>query len=399
MTAQEKKGKFNTKLLSAIIILIIVVSISIVAADYALTQQNPKNSQLPAMSLVIVGSDGTTKTLNETEIAAFASYTGQGASRSGNEVGEVATYTGIAVKDLLNLVGGMTAGQTLTVIAQDSYKTTYNYQQVMNGQDITTYDISGNIANLTQSLKLALIYYREGAPLASDDGPLMMGVLGNEGLATAGNQWAKMVVKLQVNPASTPAPTASPTSRPTSTPTPGPLPIYALTPTPTPTPITISATEVTIIGSDNSTVTLNQNNLITYIMTYGLGGKYKSANGIFDYGTYSGVSMTTLLNIVGGMSSGQVLCVKGADNYVKNYTYTEVTGTGLTMYDPATVAVATPAHPVTMILAYHLNSTSINLPSYTDGSYMMVSFVGADGYATIANMFAKYVVEIRVYNQ
>jgi len=87
MTAQEKKGKFNTKLLSAIIILIIVVSISIVAADYALTQQNPKNSQLPAMSLVIVGSDGTTKTLNETEIAAFASYTGQGASRSGNEVG------------------------------------------------------------------------------------------------------------------------------------------------------------------------------------------------------------------------------------------------------------------------------------------------------------------------
>ena len=399
MTAQEKKGKFNTKLLSAIIILIIVVSISIVAADYALTQQNPKNSQLPAMSLVIVGSDGTTKTLNETEIAAFASYTGQGASRSGNEVGEVATYTGIAVKDLLNLVGGMTAGQTLTVIAQDSYKTTYNYQQVMNGQDITTYDISGNIANLTQPLTIALIYYREGAPLASNDGPLMMGVLGNEGLATAGNQWAKMVVKLQVNPASTPAPTASPTSRPTSTPTPSPLPIYALTPTPTPTPITISATEVTIIGSDNSTVTLNQNNLITYIMTYGLGGKYKSANGIFDYGTYSGVSMTTLLNLVGGMSSGQVLSVKGADNYVKIYTYAEVTGTGLTMYDPATVAVATPAHPVTMILAYHINSTSINLPSYTDGSYMMVSFVGADGYATIANMFAKYVVEIRVYNQ
>lgn len=400
MTSPKMKGKFNTKLITAIIVIILITAISAVAAEYVLTQQpTPQNTQLPSMSLVLVGSDGTKKTLNETDITTLASYTGQGATRSGGIVGSVATYTGVTVKDLIDLVGGMIAGQTLTAVAQDSYTTTYNYKQVINGQDIITYDTSGNLANPTQVLKLAVIYYREGAPLANDDGPLMMGVLGTEGLATAGNQWAKMVVKLQINPAPTPAPTQSPTTRPIATPTPTPLPVNTITPTPTPTPITISATQVTIIGSDNSTVSLNQNSLITYTMTYGLGGKYKSANGIFDYGNYSGVSMTTLLNLVGGMSSGQVLSVKGADNYMKNYTYAEVTGTGLTMYDPATVAVATPANPVTMILAYHLNSTSSNLSPYTDGSYLMVSFVGTDGYATIANMFAKYVVEIRVYNQ
>ncbi len=144
---------------------------------------------------------------------------------------------------------------------------------------------------------------------------------------------------------------------------------------------------------------MNAPNLVAYTQTSGLGGKYKSANGIFDYGTYAGVAMTTLLNSVGGISSGQILSVSAADGYVKNYTYAEVTGTGLTMYNPSTVAPATPSSQVTMILAYHLNSTSTNLLSYSDGSYLTVSFVGSDGYATIANMFAKYVTEIHVYNQ
>ena len=72
----------------------------------------------------------------------------------------------------------------------------------------------------------------------------------------------------------------------------------------------------------------------------GLEANTKASNGIFDYGTYAGVSMTTLLDSVGGISSGQVLSVKAADGYVKNYTYAEVTGTGLAMYNPATDATA-----------------------------------------------------------
>ena len=149
-----------------------------------------------------------------------------------------------------------------------------------------------------------------------------------------------MVVKLTVNPVATPAPTASPTVQPTATPTP-----HAHTTSPTDHrqhPLTIPDTHVTIIGADNTTVTLNAANLAAYTQTSGLGGKYKSANGIFDYGTYAGVSMTTLLDSVGGISNGQILSVKAADGYVKNYTYAEVTGTGLTMYNPATIAPATP---------------------------------------------------------
>lgn len=393
MTAPAKKGKLNTKILAAIAIIIIVVSISAVAAQYMLAKP-AQNSQLPTMTLTLVGSDGTTKTLTEIDIAALEAYTGQGASRSGGQIKAAGTYTGIPVSEVIAVVGGMQDGQTLTATAQDGYTTIYNYKQTVNGEDFNTYDSSGNAASATQPLKLTVIYYFEGAPLASGNGPLMMGVLGTEGLATQGNQWEKMVVKLTVNPVATPTPPASPTVQPTAIPTTSPI----ATPNPTMIPLTIPDTHVTIIGADNTTITLNAENLVSYTQTSGLGGKYKSANGIFDYGTYAGVSMTTLLDSVGGISSGQVLSVKASDGYVKNYTYAEVTGTGLAMYNPATVAPATPNSQVTMILAYHLNSTSANLEA-KDGSYLMVSFVGPDGYATIANMFAKYVTEIRVYNQ
>jgi hypothetical protein len=404
MASPEKKGKFNTKLLAAIIIIIVVVSLSAVAAQYALTKPR-QNNALSGVSLVLVGSDGTTKTLNENDLLALSAYTASGATRSGNKVGATQTYTGVPVTTLLDLVGGIKSGETVTATAKDAYTTIYTYNQVVNGQDFNTYNSNGDAITATQPLKLVVIYYCQGAALASDDGPLKMGVLSTEGLATQGNQWEKMVVKLQVNNAATPQPSASaaavPTAKPTATAKPSQTTSPTAAPTPSPTPsVTIADCQVTIIGADNTTKVLNKADLLGYPMTSGLGGKYKSSDGVFAYGTYSGVSMTTLLASVGGMTSSQVISVKAADTWVKNYSYTEVTGTGLTMYDPTTVSVATPSHPVTMILSYALNGTSTNLQSFNgDGTpYLMISFVGDDGYATIANLFSKYVIEIHVYD-
>lgn len=402
MASPEKKGKLNTKLLAAIIIVIVVVSASAVAAQYALTKPAATNGNLPSMALTLMGSDGTTKTLTETDIAALQAYTAQGASRSGGKVGTLATYTGVQVTDLLALVGGMDAVETLTVISQDAYSNTYNYNQVVNGQDFNTYDAEGNATTATQPLRLVLIYYREGAALGSDEGPLKMGVLGSEGLATDGNKWAKMAVKLTVNPAATPTPTATATAQPTAKPTTSPTTKPTANPTASPTPsptqsVTIADCQVTVTGADGISKTFNKADLLALTMTAGLGGKYRSDKGIFEYGTYQGVSITTLVDSVGGMTSSQILSVKAGDNYVKNFTYAQVMGNDLAMYDPATISVATPSHPVTTILAYALNGTSTNL-DLQYGSYLMISFVGEDGYATIANQFAKYVTEIHVYN-
>ncbi|MGE5555158.1 MAG: hypothetical protein ACM3UY_02690 [Methanocella sp.] len=392
--ASPQERKTNSKALAAIIIAIVIVSLTVVAAQYSLTTSQTQNN-LPDTALKIVGSNGSIKALTEADIQALQPYTAQGAPRSDGVVGSIATYTGVPVTDLVALVGEMQVGETLTVTSKDGYSNVYSYNQVVNGQDFKTYSADGNTATATQPLKLVLIYNLDGAALGIGEGPLMIGVLNPEGLATDGNQWAKMVVKLTVNPipSASSQPTAKPAATATTEPTTGP----SASPAPS---VTLADCQVTIIGADNTSITLNKEDLLAYTATSGQAGKYRSDKGIFDYGTYQGVPITTLLDKVGGFQSSQVLSVKAADGYVKNYTYGQVIGTELTMYDPATLSVVNPEHPVTTILAYAFNGTSANLETFSgDGkTFLMISFVGEDGYATIANQFARFVTEIRIYD-
>ena len=67
------------------------------------------------------------------------------------------------VTALLNLVGGMTSDETLTVTASDGYSMVYTYNQIVNGQDFTTYDpVTGSEKSPTQPMKLVLTYYNQG---------------------------------------------------------------------------------------------------------------------------------------------------------------------------------------------------------------------------------------------
>ncbi len=401
MTSQTKKAKINTKLIAGIVIIIIIVASAAVVAQYILPPPQQKSSELPDMTLTLIGSAGQQQNLTKQDILALEPYSAKGGMKvHGNTISGVGTYTGVPVTTLLELVGGITNGETVTATASDGYTMTYSYDAVVNGQGFTTYDTSGSEKAATQPLKLTLTYSIDGAALPIDEGPLRMGILGSEGLITTGNQWEKMVIQLTVNPAAaSPSSTPSPTAKPTTSSTTAASTAPTASPTPTPTPPVIPATQVTIIGADGTTtVVLNATGLAALPQTSGLGGKFKTQSGTFDYGTYTGVSMTTLLDLVGGISSSQVLCVTAADTWAKNYTYAQITGTGLTMFDPATNATATPTQPVTMILAYYLDGTSANLPTY-DGSYLITAFVGSDGLSTTANLYSKYVIELRVYNQ
>jgi hypothetical protein len=277
---------------------------------------------------------------------------------------------------------------------------TYTYDAVVNGQGFTTYDTSGSQKDAAQQLKLVLTYYYEGSVLSSDYGPLRMGILGSEGLVTQGNQWGKWVVKLQVNPSdseTTPSPTPQPTTAATATPTASPTTSPTITASPTPTSsVTLPATQLTIIGANGNNVTIDQTALTSYTVTSGLGGKFKDVKGTFDYGTYSGVSVVTLLNLVGGISSSQQLIVTCSDGYSQSYSYTQVIGTALTMYNPATNSTAATTGPVTMILAYSYNSTVISASLGNPQAYLTTAFVGPDGYATLANMYSKDIVKLQV---
>jgi DMSO/TMAO reductase YedYZ molybdopterin-dependent catalytic subunit len=50
---------------------------------------------------------------------------------------------------------------------------------------------------------MILAYYKNGANLTSDEGPLRLAIIGSEGLLTDGSLWTKMVTKLVIQPAVT----------------------------------------------------------------------------------------------------------------------------------------------------------------------------------------------------
>jgi len=208
------KAGFNKKILAVIVVAIVVVATAVAAWQFTLqlpstnptpaptTTPQPSSSpsaNLPAMSLTIVGVNGTQVVLDQNSIAALVSYSGPaGFKSSGGLIAAVGTYTGIPVLTLLDLVGGITSDQTLTVTASDGYSMVYTYNQAY-GQGFTTYDpVTGSEKAATQSMTLCVNYFVNGSALSSSEGPLRIGVVGSEGLLTEGHFWTKMTVKLEV---------------------------------------------------------------------------------------------------------------------------------------------------------------------------------------------------------
>jgi flagellar basal body-associated protein FliL len=68
------KGKFNTKLIAAIIIIVIVVSLAAVTAQYMLSQPQQQSSELSEMTLTLIGSAGQQRNLTKQDILALEPY-------------------------------------------------------------------------------------------------------------------------------------------------------------------------------------------------------------------------------------------------------------------------------------------------------------------------------------
>ena len=152
---------------------------------------------------------------------------------------------------------------------------------------------------------------------------------------------------------------------------------------------------VTIIGAGGSQVTLYSNDLALMSSVTLYGGSYKSSVGVFNNGSYTGVTLLSLCNLVGGITSSNTVTVTGSDAYTVTYTYAEIaSGTGFSTVDNNGNS-ATPTQPLYLILAYWLNGG--NLPDGSNGvGPLKTEVVGADGLNTFGNIAAKYVVQITI---
>jgi hypothetical protein len=495
MTAPTKKSEFNRKILAAIIIVIVAIASASAAAAYVVSQ-SPKrssNTNLPSMSLTIVGADGQRKVLNQTDIAAMQSCTGKGGlKKSCGLISQPSNYTGVRVTEFLNSGGGMINDQALHVTASDGYSMVFTYNQVVNGQDFTTFDpVTGSQVNATQPLELVLAYYVNGTLLPSGEGPLRLVILGPEGLLTEGHLWVKLITGLQVVLNATPAAWsviingtvaitmpessfANQVSQNTATyndsvttwsGTPlaqlvtwaennGAISNSALTAgyvvkvigsdgcsqafndsrvstsniivantangsalAGSYAPLTLAGSSlankekvkeiaqiqilpiqhcsITIVAANGTGVTLYSNDLaMMSSITYN-GGTLKSGS-IINNGSYTGVKLSDLCNLVGGIISSNTIKVKGSDGYTVLYTYGQViNGTGFTTYDSSGNS-ATPTQPLYLILAYWYNGANIPTQAAGGSGPLKTMVVGANGLNTPGNIAAKCVVEIDI---
>jgi len=101
------------------------------------------------------------------------------------------TYTGVAVRDLIALVGGIEENMGINVVADDGYSITFSYNQIMNGEFITYDPATGNELASPPELTLIIAYARDGEPLPEDsDGSVRLAIVSAENNQVTDGHWS-----------------------------------------------------------------------------------------------------------------------------------------------------------------------------------------------------------------
>jgi len=141
--------------------------------------------------------------------------------------------------------------------------------------------------------------------------------------------------------------------------------------------------DLTLIGSETKTYTLDE---IKAMPPYTAGGGFKKSTGtIVGPHNYTGVNITYLTDLVGGIASSNSMKITASDGYSMTYTYAQVMGE-IETYEGTT-------GPMTMVLAYEENGNPI--PD-EDGGPLRVAFTGPDSPITDGHFWVKYITKIEI---
>jgi hypothetical protein len=151
---------------------------------------------------------------------------------------------------------------------------------------------------------------------------------------------------------------------------------------------------LTIVGLGGSQVTLNESD-IAGLQSYEARGGYKNVLGIIrGMGNYTGVPVTVLCGLVGGISEGNSLRVTASDGYNMTFSYLLVNGDFVT-YDPVSGLEVPHTQQLTPILAYSKDGLNLTVGEDGDGP-LRLAVVGSEGLATDSKYWVKRVVELEV---
>lgn len=149
---------------------------------------------------------------------------------------------------------------------------------------------------------------------------------------------------------------------------------------------------LTLVGANGQQTVLNSSKLTALKSITATGGYNDTDTGTIYSGNFTGVPVLTLLNLVGGVTSDDNVTFTGSDGYQITYTSQQVQGQGLNTFDPTTGATAQSTQPLTVIVAYYSNGTSIA----SGKGPLTVAVVGPQGLFTNGYWWAYLLVKIEV---
>jgi len=158
----------------------------------------PATETAPVLELV-----GLEKTVSLTmeELMALPAVEGQaGIKSSTGAITPPELYKGVALKDLLELVGPLDESMGINIVAEDGYALTFSYDQIMNGTFISYDPATGEELKNPFPLTAILAYRRGDQPLdKQQDGTVRVAIISDEAKQVTDGHWSiKWVAKVEV---------------------------------------------------------------------------------------------------------------------------------------------------------------------------------------------------------
>ncbi|MCW4022571.1 MAG: hypothetical protein NWF02_05380 [Candidatus Bathyarchaeota archaeon] len=336
MTSKPKTGKFNKKILAAITV--VIVASAAIAAAYLLNVSPQETTTSPVAIWDLTFNGG--KTVNMTNLVFEDQASQHPATWNQNDANSQSTWAGTPLYQLVNWyadndyisAGVLSLGYNVSVIGSDGYTIVLEESRIRANNNII-------IANNVNGTSLSDKYY----PLALT------------GSDVTKKESVKGIAQIQIN-------TALPSNM-----------------------------TLTVIGANGTSISFDTAGIAALPSVSGMGGR-NSHEQIKGVGNYTGISILSLVEMVGGMPNNSFIRLTAADTYTKDFSYEQImSGTGYATFDPVTNTETAATQPITAMLAYAMDG---NLMS-SDGSFRSAC-IGPEGLLTISSIWVKMTVQVDV---
>jgi hypothetical protein len=149
---------------------------------------------------------------------------------------------------------------------------------------------------------------------------------------------------------------------------------------------------LTLVAVNGTQLVLHSADIGSLPSYTGFGGFENVLGNIKDLGNYTGVPLTALCSLVGGINSSQYLLVNASDGYTMLFSYAQVSG-HFVAYNSTTGQVVQNPPLFTPILAYYMNGANL---TYDDGAPIKIAIVGPEGFVTNSTLWVKWVTKLEI---